>query len=625
VIDRRLSVILAFLVLGLTLPQPVRADAVVGTGTAGSCTEPALDTALAAGGNVTFNCGTSPVTITLTSTKTISADTTIDGGTLITISGGNSVGVFSVNIGVKFMVQNLTIANGNSATGGGGGIYSNGTVTVTNSTFSGNSAYDGGGSIYSNGWLTVTNSTFSGNSATGVGGGGITNTGPLTVINSTFSGNSATGVGGGIYSNGSGTLTVTNSTFSGNSASDGDGGGIASGGYGGYTMGMLTVTNSTFSGNSASQGGGIWSYGTLTVTNSTFSGNNAGASGGGIFNSLGTVTLTNTIVANSTYGNCAGSTTDGGHNLDSGTTCGFSSATGSLSNTNPLLDPSGLATNDGPTQTIALQAGSPAIDAGSEVVCAASPVNNLDQRDYVRPGTGATNCSIGAYEYNSPGTPDCCQCPTSCAAPVDGLCGDCTAVVGATCESGALCVLHTPTATPTNTPTPTATPTATPTNTPTSTPTVTPTATSTPGASDCCQCPNFCAAPIAGTCGGCAVVFGASCAGGRLCVTLTPTSTKTFTATKTPTPTQTPTVTLVATVTQTPTQTVPPTPTPKPCVGDCSGDGHVTVDEILTMVNIALGNTPVTTCQAGDANHDGQITVDEILTAVNNALNGCPK
>jgi len=59
------------------------------------------------------------------------------------------------------------------------------------------------------------------------------------------------------------------------------------------------------------------------------------------------------------------------------------------------------------------------------------------------------------------------------------------------------------------------------------------------------------------------------------------------------------------------------------CVGDCNDDGTVTVDEILTMVNIALGNAPVTTCEAGDANHDGQITVDEILTAVNDTLNGC--
>jgi hypothetical protein len=82
-------------------------------------------------------------------------------------------------------------------------------------------------------------------------------------------------------------------------------------------------------------------------------------------------------------------------------------------------------------------------------------------------------------------------------------------------------------------------------------------------------------------------------------------------------------VTPVATITRTPTQTVPPTSTPRPCVGDCNDDGTVTVDEILTMVNIALGNTPVTACEAGDANGDGQITVDEILAAVNNALNGC--
>jgi hypothetical protein len=52
-------------------------------------------------------------------------------------------------------------------------------------------------------------------------------------------------------------------------------------------------------------------------------------------------------------------------------------------------------------------------------------------------------------------------------------------------------------------------------------------------------------------------------------------------------------------------------------------DLQVTVDEILTMVNIALGNVSVTTCEAGDANQDGQITVDEILTAVDHALNGC--
>lgn len=60
------------------------------------------------------------------------------------------------------------------------------------------------------------------------------------------------------------------------------------------------------------------------------------------------------------------------------------------------------------------------------------------------------------------------------------------------------------------------------------------------------------------------------------------------------------------------------------CVGDCRNDGAVTVDELLTGVNIALGNAPLSACDVFDANHDNQVTVDELLTAVNNALNGCP-
>jgi hypothetical protein len=59
------------------------------------------------------------------------------------------------------------------------------------------------------------------------------------------------------------------------------------------------------------------------------------------------------------------------------------------------------------------------------------------------------------------------------------------------------------------------------------------------------------------------------------------------------------------------------------CVGDCGVDRQVTVDEILTLVNVALGNADVAGCRAGDLNGDDQVTVDEILTAVNNALNGC--
>jgi hypothetical protein len=64
------------------------------------------------------------------------------------------------------------------------------------------------------------------------------------------------------------------------------------------------------------------------------------------------------------------------------------------------------------------------------------------------------------------------------------------------------------------------------------------------------------------------------------------------------------------------------TPTPE-CAGDCRRDGMVTVDELLIMVNIALGAVPTSTCLVGDANQSGEITVDEILVAVNHALSGC--
>jgi len=507
---------------------------VVGTGTAASCTEAALDACLPGGGSfdgtVAFDCG-GAATITVTSTKTISADTTIDGGSLITISGGSSVGVFSVNTGVNFTVQNLTIANGNSANYGGG-IYNNqgtltvtnstfsgnsavgtpglgggifigfgGTGTVTNSTFSGNSASAFGGGIDNTGTVTVTNSTFSGNSA-GADGGGIDNAVTLTVTNSTFSGNTAGTDGGGIRNealdnNGVDTaaaLTVTNSTFSGNSAPSGAGGGIENA-FGG----PLTVTNSTFSGNSANNGGGIdnrnlstgiVNLGPLTVTNSTFSGNSASADGGGIFSSFGTVTVTNTILANSpSGGNCAGTISDGGNNIDDGTTCGFAGAgctttSGtSFCNTNPLLDPAGLANNGGPTQTIALCTGtgvpsagctgaSPGINAGDEGVCSTTtgtaPVDNLDQRGYVRPGTGATNCSIGAYEANAVLAPPTVT-PTETGIPAP-----------TPTATQAFTPPQTPTVIATDTPTPTGNPTATVAGTATSTPASTATPAATP-------------------------------------------------------------------------------------------------------------------------------------------------
>lgn len=68
-----------------------------------------------------------------------------------------------------------------------------------------------------------------------------------------------------------------------------------------------------------------------------------------------------------------------------------------------------------------------------------------------------------------------------------------------------------------------------------------------------------------------------------------------------------------------------PVPAQSECGGDCGGDGEVTVNEILALVNIALGSGDVSTCSAGDRNADGEITVDEIVAALQNALDGCPR
>lgn len=82
-----------------------------------------------------------------------------------------------------------------------------------------------------------------------------------------------------------------------------------------------------------------------------------------------------------------------------------------------------------------------------------------------------------------------------------------------------------------------------------------------------------------------------------------------------------------------PTATATATPEPPgdfPCIGDCDGDGEVTIDDLIRMVNIALGLRPVCgedgglgQCLAGDANCDCEITVDELIRAVNNTLFGC--
>jgi hypothetical protein len=336
------------------------------------------------------------------------------GPNTLTISGNNTSQVFMVNHSIVSL-SGLTIANGASIDGGGILNENGSTLTVTNCTFSGNSASLGGGIENFHATLTVTNCTLSGNSAFDDGGGILNENGTLTVTNCTLSGNSSPSGGGGIE-NLNATLTVTNCTLSGNSGFEG--GGIDSGGTltvtnctisgntalfsgGGIdSVGTLTVTNCTISGNSAFEGfgGGIDSDGTLTVTNCTISGNSAFEGGGGIDN-IGTLTIGNTIVAqntDSTGPDVDGAVTSEGYNLIGDTSGASGFVATDLLGENPMLGP--LQDNGGPTQTMALLPGSPAIDAGSDALAVGPGGTPLDtdQRGFARVANDTVD--IGAFE-----------------------------------------------------------------------------------------------------------------------------------------------------------------------------------------------------------------------------------
>lgn len=170
---------------------------------------------------------------------------------------------------------------------------------------------------------------------------------------------------------------------------------------------------------------------------------------------------------------------------------------------------------------------------------------------------------------------------------------------------------HTPTrtATQTHTPTPSLTPTTSPTSTPsnTFTPTPTLTRTSTPTAT---ETPTASHTPTSTDTPDPSAV---------------PTATGTFTptGTATPTETETPSAVPTATFSATPTPEPSATPTAEPCLGDCDGNGEVTIDEIVSLMNIVLETVPASSCPEGDANLDGFVTVDEVVSAVNRALGQC--
>ena len=267
-------------------------------------------------------------------------------------------------------------------------------------------------------------------STNGYFGGDVLNEGTLTLSEDEIAdGGTNSGSGAGI-SNEGGTLTLTHSLVWNNDSTNPDGGGDSGGiqNYGDDTVGAGTIhiDNSTIADNTAALGGGIFSWcngsggecsttgatNTTTITNSTIADNNGGSrgtTGGGLLVSQGTISVANSIVASNVVtnangaqvsSNCGASSpgliTSLGYNIETAADCGFTS-TGDLQNTNPGFLSGGLAFNGGNTETFALAATSPAVDA---IPTSVTGCSGTDQRDIARPqGTG---CDIGAYELFQP-------------------------------------------------------------------------------------------------------------------------------------------------------------------------------------------------------------------------------
>ena len=357
-----------------------------GTSVGGQCT--LRDALLAADSNaVVQGCaagsGADTINFSVTGTISLATELTIDSD--VTINGPGAANLklapSSTNRAIYIKNNHTTAISGVTFQGNGSAIVNgaalyhySGTLTIQNSVFSGNVTTGKGGAIYNYGGnVVIRSSTFSGNIAAGLGGAIYNYAGNISIDASTFSGNQSAAGGGAIafYAD-TGTprslLTITNSTLSGNQTTGVNklGGAIYL-----HNVAASTITNSTISGNSSSgKGGAIALYRTiLAVNNSTITGNTATSSVGGVYLYGSTLNLFSTIVAN----NVGGGSTDigigetgtvNGTNSLVRSTSGFSFSTNvnNITGLDPLLGP--LASNGGPTQTMALLPGSPAIDKG---------------------------------------------------------------------------------------------------------------------------------------------------------------------------------------------------------------------------------------------------------------------
>lgn len=388
------------------------AETTVGTGTPGSCTESALDDALSQGGTITFNCGDSPHTIDISSTKVINSEVSLDGGGRITISGNNSVRIFRVRENGVLSLSSMTLTNGKTGGDGGAVWVEEGSVSLTNVNVTGNQAGRGGGIAGTwKGTIEIVGGSISDNVASsGDGGGVLMNHTTASIHSATIARNSSNGNGGAISfyreRNTGGPLEIDGVTIAYNTAKN-VGGAISASGSG--KPDGLHIVNTTIVGNTAKNSGAIYNYQyRSTITNATLAYNEASEFTTGIFNSNAELTMRNTILVNppgSARDNCAnegGTFTDGGGNIEFPSTSCASATGGNILSADPLLVD--LADNGGATETMALGRGSPAIDGGSSDNCPAT-----DQRGVTRPydgnQDGVTVCDSGAFEVGADDTP----------------------------------------------------------------------------------------------------------------------------------------------------------------------------------------------------------------------------
>jgi CSLREA domain-containing protein len=326
-------------------------------------------------------------------------------------ANGNTTNDRAFEVNANVVISGVAIINGMGATAGGGIRAVNANNLWLFNTIVRDNAVTGagghGGGIYNEAHITMTHSAVLSNTAAGDGGGFYGNFGSAYVVDSTFGWNTAGGDGGGIYQT-NGIVSLLRNTLRNNRARYG--GGIAK-----YT-GQFDLINSTMSGNTAtSDGGGIYiAKGDMDVSNATIAENTAnsdgtnGGFGGGIATPpTATITVKNSIIAANGHRNglfyflddCAGPITAVAYNIFASLDSSHCAISGSYTVTNPMLLP--LGNHGGATETYALAASSPAIDAASGCFDLAGQPLLTDQRGKPRPALGGTGrCDIGAFEFN---------------------------------------------------------------------------------------------------------------------------------------------------------------------------------------------------------------------------------